>query len=119
MAIQNSASEFRSYTYPGGAFALDSTLSWTHLVSHQERTNLLWSLLFPASRTLRPLFAHLPLRDLDTLATGSPVSFFQEWLAHNEPGDPYWHGGGATRCGLVFIPSWSAKHTREPFEMLL
>ena len=94
MAIQNSASEFRSYTYLGGAYALDGTLSWTHQVTHQERTNLLWSLLFPSSRSLRLLFARLPLRDLDKLATGSHVSFFQEWLAHNEPGDAYWETRG-------------------------
>jgi len=54
--------------------------------------NLFSSLLFPASRRLKPLFAHLPLRDLDKLATGSHAAFFQEWLEHNEPGDPYWEG---------------------------
>lgn len=90
MAIQESASEFRSQTYTGGAYALDATLSWTNLVTHQERTNVLLALLFPASRKLRPLFAHLPLRDIDKLATGEHAPFFQEWLAHNEPGDPYW-----------------------------
>lgn len=94
MAIQESASEFRSQTYTGGAYALDATLSWTDLVMHQEHMNLLSSLLFPASRRLKPLFQRLPLRDLDQLATGQPVSFFQAWLGHNEPGDPYWE----TRC---------------------
>ena len=94
MAIQESASEFRSQTYQGGAYALDAALSWTNMVTHQERTNILWELLFPASRKLRPLFDRLPLRDLDRLATGEHVAFFQEWLVHNEPGDPYWE----TRC---------------------
>lgn len=105
MAIQESASEFRSQTYTGGAFALDGTLSWTDLVRHQEHTNVLWSLLFPASRRLKPLLQHLPLRDLDTLATGSQAPFFQEWLVHNELGDPYWE----KRCfeqtvGEVSVP---------------
>jgi putative CocE/NonD family hydrolase len=90
MAIQESASEFRSQTYTGGAFALDAVLSWTDLIMHQEHTNLLWSLVFPASRRLQPLFQHLPLRDLDTLAAGKRAAFFQEWLEHNEPSDPYW-----------------------------
>jgi putative CocE/NonD family hydrolase len=92
MAIQESASEFRSQTYPGGAFALDNTLSWTDQVMRQEHTTLIRSQLFPAGRRLRPLFAHLPLCDLDQLATGAHVPFFQEWLAHNEPGDPFWAG---------------------------
>ncbi len=90
MAIQESAAEFRSQTYTGGAYALDATLSWTDLVMHQEHMNVLWSLISPASRRLKPLFQRLPLRDLDTLAAGSQAAFFQEWLVHNEPGDPYW-----------------------------
>src|SRR5690349_10493221 len=92
MAIQESTSSFRNQKYAGGAFALDTMLSWTDLVMHQEHMNLLQSLLFPASRRLKPLFQRLPLRDLDKLATGSHVAFFQEWLEHNEPGDPYWEG---------------------------
>ena len=90
MAIQESASEFRSQTYTGGAYALDATLSWTDLIMHQERTNLLQSLVFPASRRLQPLFQHLPLRDLDRLATGKHATFFQAWLTHAESDDPYW-----------------------------
>jgi uncharacterized protein len=90
MALQVTTSEFRSQTYMGGAYALDATLSWTSTMANQERTNLLRSLISPPGRKLRPLFSHLPLRDLDKLATGSHVSFFQEWLEHNEPGDPYW-----------------------------
>src|SRR6266700_2615663 len=53
MAIQESASEFRSQTYTGGAYALDAALSWTDLVTHQEHMNALWALLFPASRRLK------------------------------------------------------------------
>jgi putative CocE/NonD family hydrolase len=34
----------------------------------------------------------LPLRDLDRLATGQHVAYYQEWLAHNEPEDDYWKG---------------------------
>jgi hypothetical protein len=34
----------------------------------------------------------LPLRDLDRLATGLPVPYYQEWLTGNAPGDTYWQG---------------------------
>jgi putative CocE/NonD family hydrolase len=94
MAIQESTAEFRSQTYTGGAYALDATLSWTTTMAYQERMNIVQGLLFPPGRRLRSLFDRLPLRDLDNLATGSHVAFFQEWLEHNEPGDPYWE----TRC---------------------
>lgn len=88
MAIQISTSEFRGQTYMGGSFALDTLLSWTHQIAFQERPNL-HDQAFRNLR-LRRLFSHLPLRDLDQLATGMHFSFFQEWLEHTEPGDPYW-----------------------------
>src|SRR5215831_12081288 len=45
-----------------------------------------------ATRRLRPVMNQLPLRDLDRLATGQHAAYYQEWLAHNEPGDDYWKG---------------------------
>ncbi|HLX41093.1 MAG TPA: CocE/NonD family hydrolase, partial [Ktedonobacteraceae bacterium] len=59
-------------------------------VAYQERTNLLKQLLFPASRTLRAVFSHLPLREVDLLATGRQAPFFQEWLEHDQPESAYW-----------------------------
>lgn len=89
MGIQVSTAEFRSQTYAGEAYALDTTLSWTHLMASLEQSRAMRQ-MSGASRKLRPLFSHLPLRDLDELATGKHAAFFQEWLEHNEPGDPYW-----------------------------
>ena len=90
MAIQVSSAEFRNPIYAGEAFSLELTLAWTHLVAYQERTNLLKQLLFPASRTLRAVYSHLPLREVDLLATGRKAPFFQEWLEHDQPESAYW-----------------------------
>ncbi len=90
MAIQVSTAEFRSQTYTGGSYALDTTLSWTHLMANQERPLGTLRMLLTANRTLRPLFFRLPLRDLDKLADGEHTQFFQTWLEHTEPGDSYW-----------------------------
>ena len=46
--------------------------------------------LMGARRKLQPLFAHLPLRNLDQLAIGQHSSFFQEWLEHPEADSDYW-----------------------------
>jgi uncharacterized protein len=89
MAIQVSTAEFRSQTYTGGSYALDTTLSWTHMMANQERPLGIVRML-TANRTLRPLFFRLPLRDVDKLADGEHTQFFQTWLEHTEPGDPYW-----------------------------
>ena len=40
-------------------------------------------------RKLPPLFAHLPLRDLDELAIGH-TTFFQDWLENTEGDSDYW-----------------------------
>ncbi len=90
LAIQVSTAEFRSQTYPGEAFSLDTALSWTHLVANQEHTSLLKQILFPAERKLRPIFSHLPLKEVDKLATGEHAAHFQAWLENNEPGSEYW-----------------------------
>jgi putative CocE/NonD family hydrolase len=88
MAIQVSASNFHHRTYAGGSFGLDNALSWTHMMAFQEKRGL--SNPLGARSKLQPFFAHLPLRDLDQLATGQHVPFFQEWLEHSNADDAYW-----------------------------
>ena len=89
MAIQiMSADRSRSY-YPGGAFALDNSLTWTYLMAHEE--DGLGALVAQARqrRVLAPVFQQLPLRDLDVVAVGHEVPYYQDWLAH-VPGDEWW-----------------------------
>ncbi len=85
MSIQVSSAEFRNPIYSGEAFSLEIALTWIHLMANQEHTNLLKQILFPASRTLRAIFPHLPLRESDTLtgscATYQPAHLDQEGLS--------------------------------------
>lgn len=86
------ASEFRGQTYAGGAFSLDTALSWAHLIHVQERSPLrLIAAQLGAVRKLKPIFNHLPLNEVDTLVTGKPVHFLQDWLVHDAPEDPWWN----------------------------
>jgi putative CocE/NonD family hydrolase len=94
MALQVTASQFRDQTYAGGAYSLDATLSWTHLTVNQEHRLDRVVRLLGSTRRLRPLFARLPLKDLDRLATGAHVPYYQAWLAHDAPGDAYWSTRG-------------------------
>jgi putative CocE/NonD family hydrolase len=90
MGIQVSTSEFRSQTYMGGSYALDTTLSWTHMMANQERPVRALLTQLTARRMLKRLFMHLPLRDLDKLADGEHATFFQTWLEQRPADDPYW-----------------------------
>jgi putative CocE/NonD family hydrolase len=92
MVAHETASEFRGQTYAGGAYSLDTTLSWVHLIYNQEKTGLKGSLArLGAMRKLKPLFQHLPLNEVDARAVDERVPFFQDWLQHDAPGDPWWN----------------------------
>lgn len=89
MAIQVSTSEFREQTYAGGAFSLDAGLSWTTMMMSQEKSLAMMRNAMN-SRKVKSLFSKLPLNELDKLATGQTVDFYQAWLEHNKPNDAYW-----------------------------
>jgi putative CocE/NonD family hydrolase len=86
---QVTCADFRAPFYPGQAFALETALTWVNQVAGQER-RFATAREAMAARTLRPIFDRLPLRELDRLATGEQVRYYQDWLAHDDPGDGYW-----------------------------
>ncbi len=90
MAIQIMASDRRRSYYPGGSFALDNALEWIQWIAIQEQPNA--RLAYFRERGAKAAAARmtLPLRDADLVVTGHHVPYYQEWLEHSEPGDPYW-----------------------------
>ena len=104
IAAQVTTADFRAPFYPGGSFSLDTALTWLCQVAGQERplATLRGRL---AERGRRPLMNHLPLRELDRLATGRGVPYWQDWLEHEAPGDDFWQGRGpAGNLGEVSAP---------------
>jgi putative CocE/NonD family hydrolase len=94
MVPQVTASEFRSLTYAGGSFGLDTSLTWLYELRHQEDSPIaalagLLQLGAPP-HDVRAAHNHLPLRETDGVATGRTVPFYQDWLLHNAPGDDWW-----------------------------
>jgi len=89
IAAQITTSDLRASMYQGGAFSLQTMLGWVDQVARQER-RLAFLRQSRAQRRLAPLFDRLPLGDLDRLATGRRVGYWQDWLDHDQPGDPYW-----------------------------
>ena len=96
------AAEFRSITYPGEGFALDTILSWSQGMALADEPPL--KAFFSRAQHARDLekaLMHLPLNQTDQLAAGVEVDFYQDWLAHNAPADPWWdemdHRGAVSR----------------------
>jgi uncharacterized protein len=110
IAAQITTSNPAAAIYPGGAFSLQTMLSWMDQVAHQER-RLAFLRQRRAGRRLAPLLGHLPLGDLDQLAAGHKASYWQDWLKH-QPADPYWasrdysHSLPSVTAPVSFVGGW-------------
>jgi putative CocE/NonD family hydrolase len=92
IALNVTASRFRDIVvFPGGSFTLETGATWLHLLEHQE---LGWRGIAAAQvrskRALRPAYTTLPLARAEQAVLGREVGYYQQWLAHDRVGDPWW-----------------------------
>lgn len=89
--ISVSAHDNHGVTHPGGAFALEGTLTLLDGLDHIEDPFLTGLARFPtAARRLRPGYRELPLaRAQQTVLAGSRMPY-TEWLQAPDPDDPAW-----------------------------
>jgi putative CocE/NonD family hydrolase len=92
MALDVTASRFReAVVYPGGSFSLETGATWVDLLEFQERRPpKRVQALLTAHKRIAPAYDCLPLGDADQRAIGHRVDFYQDWLVHELPGDPWW-----------------------------
>jgi uncharacterized protein len=113
LVIPIATSSRRHSLYEGGAFHLDFALTLARTIADQEGPTwrTLWRRL-RERRDLAPAFAHLPLGGADARAVGRRVGFYQDWLVHNEPDDPYWqamdhsHEMASVRAEVQLVAGW-------------
>jgi len=111
IAAQITAADPGGRVYEGGAFSLETMLGWIDQVAHQEQ-RFAMARQRRAGRRLQPLMHRLPLGTLDRLATGHRVGYWQDWLAHSQPGDPYWEPRsfagtlGQVTAAVSFVGGW-------------
>lgn len=91
MVIQVSADDFYSFLYPGGTLALEASLAGVaaFLSQHLGFVPFVRAMLRLA-RTHKRVAQKYPLLDGYEPAFGQRVPFFEEWLRHPAPDDPYW-----------------------------
>jgi putative CocE/NonD family hydrolase len=91
MVVQVGSDDFHGFLYPGGAFALESALVGIAAMLSMERGFARFGLaIVHPLRHIRRVERTLPLIDGYPAAFGRRVDFIEQWLAHPEPGDPYW-----------------------------
>jgi putative CocE/NonD family hydrolase len=112
MAIQVTASQFRDAAYVGGSFALESSLSWTTLTAGMAGPLGGGAVLLAPRRARRAALTGRPLGELDALAAGRALPFFQDLLAHHTDPAPYWRRRdfssrvGEVEAAVTMVGGW-------------
>ncbi|MGW4474199.1 CocE/NonD family hydrolase [Nonomuraea sp. NPDC004354] len=91
MATQITASQFRDAAYVGGAFALESALSWTTLTNGMARRFGGTAVWRAPRMTRRAVLSGRPVAELDLVSAGQALPFYRDLLTHHaDPAVPYW-----------------------------
>jgi len=94
MALNVTLSNFRDETLAFGGSTLEGSLAWMSMMQLPKKRGLsgILQVLSSSRRAaqLSLIHNHLPLKDLDQLATGERVSWWQDWVGHDDPEDPWW-----------------------------
>ena len=106
MAVQVGSDIFYTFLYPGGAFALEATL--TGVAGMLSMEHGFGRFLLAVTRLLRRrrrVGRTLPLIDSYPAAFGRRVGFFEQWLAHPEPDDAFWAPRRASVAAATVPPA--------------
>jgi len=91
MVVQVSADDFSKFLYPGGAFALEATLTGMAAMLSQHKGFLAFvGAVLRLMRTSKKVMRMVPLVPDYQTGFGQRVSWFEEWLRHPAADDPYW-----------------------------
>lgn len=117
MALHATLSDACAETYAFGGFTLEGCLAWTLQLVQPPLVGTLrlllrgWLPAKPDPPPGLPALRLLPLRDADQSATGRHLTWWQDWVDHAEPGDPFWKpldftAGVARTPPTVMIGGW-------------
>ena len=113
LVVQVGSDDFQQFLYPGGAFALEATLTGTAaMLSMQHGFGRFLLAVIRLLRQHRKVERSLPLIDAYPAAFGRRVGFFEDWLAHPDASDVYWTSRRAAVPGRKFWIKTSASRIR-------
>lgn len=90
LALITTMPDFGAITWDNGALALRNALGWSRMMDRMSRGGLALLAMALPDRKLEKAFDVLPLSAGDTAATGHPIAWYQDWIAHEKLTDPYW-----------------------------
>ncbi len=105
-------SNFRDETLGSGGFTLAGSLGWTQLMQGLAGNEADLKRARPRPGDLDHVFSHLPLGTIDQAAFGTTVTWWRDWVRHDDPEDPWWHAidhGPAVaelRAPVTMVAGW-------------
>lgn len=109
-------SDVRDFVYMGDSFSLHDALFWTGSNADGQFEGsvkeFVWHIVSGQERTVKKAMDVLPLQDCDKEAIGRHVPFFQNWLRHSAPDDPWWaplrfsHTIPALQAPVLMVGGW-------------
>jgi putative CocE/NonD family hydrolase len=91
MIVQVSADDFYGFLYPGGAFAMEATLTGVAAMLSQDKgLRAFTGAILRLSATHRKVTRAVPFVPAYQRAFGKRAGYLEDWLAHPAAGDPYW-----------------------------
>ncbi|WP_317930532.1 CocE/NonD family hydrolase [Halioxenophilus sp. WMMB6] len=88
LVLQVTLSNFKDEILGGGGFTQAGTLGWTQIEMAMTEPGA--KMERPKAGSLDDAHGHLPLGSMDKIAFGRPAPWWQQWLEHAEPSDPWW-----------------------------
>ncbi|GAA1776611.1 CocE/NonD family hydrolase [Luedemannella helvata] len=92
LCLNVTMADFGAITWDNGAFSLANALGWSRMMDLKGLRGMLVRarLALLPDRKLSEAFDVLPLSDGDSVVAGRPISWYQDWLAHEELTDEFW-----------------------------
>jgi putative CocE/NonD family hydrolase len=85
--------DFNASVWDTGSFAINDWLGWNDLISHQEDPGRLRSGIrqLRAQRKVAKAVGEVPMGAAARTLLGAGAPWFESWLEHCEPDDPFWN----------------------------
>ncbi len=95
MGLHVTLTNFHDRTYAFGGYTLETSIGWTLTMAEIARSksmNLLSTLtrMRRTGQLAEKAIAVLPLKNADRVVSPQGVTWWQDWMNHAEPDDPFW-----------------------------